>query len=171
MSIRSKRAPYLAPIAVCALAAAVTTARAATSTPGLRATTPSYTFKLVIGMAAQMWTPAQVETTQPETGELTLMGPMTAISMSGSQRHLEVHIYSRSTGKPVAGAHPTITVTDLTAENAVPTQIPVAEMEDVAKGPSDLHYGNNVTLAPGHHYKVTVTLNGQRTVLEATAPS
>ena len=161
----------MAPIALCVLAAAVTTASAATSTPGLRATTPSYTFKLVIGAAAQMWTRAQVETTQPETGELMLMGSMTGISMSGSQRHLEVHIYSRSTGKPVAGAHPTITVTDITAKNAKPMKIPVAELEGVAKGPADLHYGNNVNLTPGHHYKVTVTLNGQQAILEATAPS
>jgi hypothetical protein len=159
-------------VALCVLATAMTAAGAAISaSPGLRATTPSYTFKLVIGMAAQMWTRAQVEATHPETGELMLMGSMTAISMSGSQRHLEVHIYSRSTGKPVAGAHPTITVTDITAKNAMPTQIPVAEMEGVAQGAADLHYGNNVTLTPGHHYKVTVTLNGQQAVLEATAPS
>ena len=172
MRIRSISGPSIALIAFCLLAAAVTTASAATSTPGLRATTPSYTFKLVIGAPAQMWTRAQVEATHPETGELPLMGSMPGISMSGSQRHLEVHVYSRSTGKPVAGAHPTITVTDITAKNAKPTQIPVAEMERVAMGEADaadLHYGNNVTLTPGHHYKVTVTLSGQQAILEAMA--
>jgi hypothetical protein len=170
MSIRSRRAPCPALIVLSILAAAVTTASAATGIPGVTATTPSYTFKLVIGMAAQMWTRAQVATTHPATGEALLMGSMSAISMSGTQRHLEVHIYSRSTGKPVVGAHPTITVTDITAKNAKPTQIPVAEMEGIAKGPADLHYGNNVSLTPGHHYKVTVTLNGQQATLEATAP-
>ena len=62
-------------------------------------------------------------------------------------------------------------MTDITAKNAKPTQLPVAEMEGVAIGAADLHYGNNVTLTPGHHYIVTVTLNGQQAVLEATAPS
>jgi hypothetical protein len=119
------------------LATAVTTASAATSTPGLRATTRSYMFKLVIGMPAQLCTPAQLKLT-PETGEALLVGSGTAISLSGSQRHLDVHIYARSTGKPVAGAHPTITVADITAKNAKPMQIPVAELEGVAKGPADL---------------------------------
>jgi hypothetical protein len=62
-------------------------------------------------------------------------------------------------------------VTDITAKNAMSTQIPVAEMEGVAKGAANLHYGSNVTQTPGHQYKVTVTLNGQQAVPEATAPS
>jgi hypothetical protein len=147
-------------------------AAASTSTsPAAQATTKSYHFKLSIGMSEQMWTPAQVKAKHPKTGEEMLMGSMSsAMSMHGSQRHLEVFILSRSTGKPVAGAHPTISALDTSVKNAMPIKVPVAEMEGVLAGSADLHYGNNVTLVPGHAYAVTVVLNGQRAILHATAP-
>jgi hypothetical protein len=139
--------------------------------PGLKATTTSYTLTLAIGMPEQMWTPAQVRVKHPKTGEVMLMGSMGgAMSMGGSQRHLEVHIYSRSTGKPVAGANPTISAIDTSTKNAMAITVPVAEMEGVVAGAADLHYGNNVDLVGGHTYRVTVILNGQHAVLEATAP-
>ena len=49
------------------------------------------------------------------------------------------------------------------------SNVPVALMEGVTEGAADLHYGNNINLIGGHVYKVTVTLNGQRAVLQATA--
>ena len=122
-------------------------------------------------MPEQMWTPAQVKANHPSTGEVMVMGSMGgAMSMGGSQRHLEVHILSRATGKAVAGAHPTMSAIDTTMKDSMPIKVPVAAMEGVTSGAADLHYGNNVHLIGGHVYKVTVTLNGQRAVLRATAP-
>jgi hypothetical protein len=48
--------------------------------------------------------------------------------------------------------------------------VPVATMEGVGEGASDIHYGNNVTLTPGHRVTVTVVLKGERAVFHATVP-
>ena len=133
--------------------------------------TASYVFKLSIGMAEQMWTPAQVRAKHPKTGEVMLMGSMAgAMSMGGSQRHVEVNITSRATGKVVTGAHPTISATDMSMMNAMAVKVPVAAMQGVMAGAADMHYGNNVALVGGHMYKVTVTLNGERVVFQMRAP-
>jgi hypothetical protein len=122
-------------------------------------------------MSEQMWTPAQVKAKHPRTGEVMLMGSMGGgMSMGGTQRHVEVHITSRATGKVIANAHPTITVVDTTAKNAMSVKVPVAEMEGVITGAADLHYGNNVDLVGGHVYRITVTLNGERAAAAVTAP-
>jgi len=161
-------------VAALTLALAVAASGAGTSpraVPGLRATTRSYDFTLTLGMPEQMWTLAQVKAMHPKMGELMLMGSMAGgMPMGDTQRHLEVHIYSRATGKPVAGADPTISIVDTSVKNAAPQKVPVAEMESVRIGPADLHYGNNVELTGGHTYRVIVTLNRQVAVLQATAP-
>ena len=165
--------PLSARLVVAALVVALLPAAAAarTSAPGERATTKSYIFKLSIGMPEQMWTPAQVKAKHPKTGEVMLTGPMDGgMSMSGSTRHLEVHIYSRATGKVVEGAHPTITALATTVKDGTMITISAAEMKGVASGASDLHYGDNVDLIGGHLYRVTVTLRGERAVLAARAP-
>jgi hypothetical protein len=153
-----------------ALAVAAGAAGGTTPTPQTRST-KSYVFKLSIGMAEQMWTRAQVRKQHPKTGEVMVMGSMGGgMSMGGSQRHVEVHITSRPTGKVVAGAHPSISATDTVAMDAMAIKVPVAAMEGVLAGASDLHYGNNVKLVAGHTYKVTVALKGEHTVFQITSP-
>jgi hypothetical protein len=135
-------------------------------------TSKSYLFKLSIGMAEQMWTPAQVKSKHPTTGEVMLTGSMMSGGMMhGSERHLEVHITARANGDVVAGAHPTMTALDTTAKNAMMSTVPVAEMEGVSEGKADLHYGNNVDLVAGHVYKITVMLHGQQVVFHVTSPT
>ena len=160
----------LAAVAFALLPTAAGAAAVATD-PGVKATTTSYVFKLSIGMPEHMWTLAQVKAKHPTTGEVMLMGSMGgAMSMGGSQRHLEVHIFSRATGKVVVGAHPTIKATDATIKNAMTMTVPAAEMKGVTSGVSDVHYGNNVSLVGGHLYRVTVSLRGEHAVLAARAP-
>ena len=146
---------------------------AASAPPGLRATTKSYIFMLTLGMPEHIWTPAQAKMMHPKTGELLLNGPMNqAMPMGATQRELEVHISSRATGDTVAGASPTITVTDASVQShsTVTVTVPVDELEGVRAGADDLHYGNNIELVGGDTYTVVVTLNGQRAVLRASAP-
>jgi hypothetical protein len=131
----------------------------------------SYVFKLSIGMAERMWTPAQVRSKHPKTGEVMVMGSMGgAMSMGGSERHVEVHITARATGKVVTGAHPTINAIDTNVKNAMMIKVPVAAMQGVISGASDLHYGNNIQLIAGHIYKVTITLKGEHTTFQMKAP-
>ena len=134
-------------------------------------TTKSYVFKLGIEMREQMWTPAQVRAKHPTTGEVMLGGSMAAaMSMGGSARHLEVQIARRSTGKVIAGAHPTIALVDLQASDGMTVKVPVTVMRGVDEGSADIHYGNNVDLVVGHLYRVTVTLAGERAVFQVKAP-
>ena len=133
--------------------------------------TKSYVFKLTVGMAEEMWTPAQVRAKHPTSGEVMLGGTMGgAMSMGGSARHVEVGIVKRSTGKVITTAHPAISLRDLDMSNAMTVKVPFAVMRGVDEGVADTHYGNNVDLVGGHRYGVTVLLGGEQAVFKMTAP-
>ena len=172
MPMSQKKSLFVAMMSAVLLApAAVAASGAAASTSPQTRSTRSYVFKLSIGTAERMWTPAQVRSKHPKTGEVMVMGSMGgAMSMGGSQRHVEVHISSRSTGKVVMGAHPRINAIDTDVKNAMTIKVPVAAMQGVTSGAADLHYGNNVQLVAGHTYKVTITLKGERTAFRMKAP-
>ncbi|HUK44607.1 MAG TPA: hypothetical protein VLV28_04895 [Gaiellaceae bacterium] len=134
--------------------------------------TRSYVFAQSIGPTETMYTPAQVASRHPKSGEVMLSGQMTggmaAMTTSPSgQRHLEVHICS--TGGSVVVAHPSIVISDPMSKTLLMT-VPVATMEGIGEGASDYHYGNNVELTAGHHVTVTVTLRGQQAVFHTTVP-
>jgi hypothetical protein len=46
--------------------------------------------------------------------------------------------------------------------------VPVAVMQGVGEGASDLHYGNNVNLKTGQKVTVVVTLKGRKAVFHTT---
>jgi hypothetical protein len=153
-------------LAALALAAAgVGGAKAAGScAAGQVVKTPSYVFALSIGPTETMYTPAQVKSQHPRSGEVMLsgqmVGGMAGMDMGGGiQRHLEVHICTPS-GKVVTGAHPAITVNG--------AMVPVAVMEGVGEGTADLHYGNNVNLKAGQQVTVVVTFAGRKAVFHTT---
>ena len=165
-----KRTVGVALMSAALLAPAAFAAGVSPTSPQTKST-HSFVFKLSIGMAERMWTPAEVRSKHPKTGEVMVMGVMGgAMSMGGSERHIEVHITSRATGKVVTGAHPTISAVDTGVKNAMTIKVPVAAMQGVTSGAADLHYGNNVQLVPGHTYKVTITLSGERTIFWMKAP-
>jgi hypothetical protein len=107
-----------------------------------------------------MYPPAVAARIHPTEGELNIRGSMAPITPDG--RHFEAHIYSRATGKPVHGEHPTITVVDHTAGTTEPVQVTI--MQDVVVGARDYHYGNNANMKYGHDFTITVTLHGERAV-------
>lgn len=112
-----------------------------------------------------MYTPAQVKTKHPASGEVMLagkmVGGMAGMEMGGgSRRHLAEHICSG--GKVVTGAHPAITVNG--------AMVPVAVMEGVGEGVSDYHYGNNVNLKAGQKVTVVVKLQEHAAVFHTTVP-
>lgn len=161
---------------LAALASSLATASAANASTRMSpaaptVTTKSYVFKLTLGMSEEMWTLAQVRANHPKSGEVMLSGSMGgAMSMGGSKRHVEVHITSRSTGKVVSAAHPSITAIDTNVKAAMMIKVPFAAMEGVDLVAADLHYGNNVDLVAGHTYRITVALNGERAVFQTKAP-
>lgn len=128
------------------------------------ATTASYIAVLDVGPPESMWSPDQVASDHPTTGEVMLGGAMTDAS-GPDVRHLEVHICNRSSGTVVTGQQPTISLDDTTA-NTASQNLPVAEMQGVGSGAGDYHYGNNTVLQPGHQYTVTVRLHGETATLQ-----
>jgi hypothetical protein len=126
--------------------------------------TPSYIVVLDVGPPETMYSPDQVASQHPKSGEVMLGGAMTDVS-GPNVHHVEAHICNRSSGAVVKGSNPTIQVRDTTA--GTPSQsIPVAEMQGVTEGESDYHYGNNAVLVSGHSYTITITLNGEAAPLQ-----
>jgi hypothetical protein len=126
------------------------------------ADTKSYALTLVVGPLETMYTPAQVKSMHPKTGEVMVGGSMGGgMSMGKGTRHVEVHIHSRATGGIVKNVTPTMMIRDKTAMAGMnmAVKVPVIAMQGVGQGVSDLHYGNNVPLKAGHTYVITVTVN------------
>ena len=129
--------------------------------------TATYKMVLVIGPVEQMYAPSDVSANHPSTGEVMLGGAM-ADASGPNARHLEVHICQAVGGAVVTGANPTIDLADATTGQPAQS-VAVAEMQGVASGINDLHYGNNVTIVPGHKYSAAVSLNGENATLTFTA--
>jgi hypothetical protein len=130
-----------------------------------QANTKTYALTLVVGPLEMMYTPAQVKAMHPKSGEV-MLGSSTGgsgMSMGSGNRHLEVHIHSRATGKVVTSATPTIGIRDESAMSSMKmlAAVPVVMMQGIGAGTADLHYGNNVKLTPGHRYQVVVTVDRQ----------
>ena len=115
-----------------------------------------------------MWSQQQVDAQHPTTGEVMLGGEMSMAS-GANARHLEAHICSRATDTVATNLNPTIILQDTTAAGSAPQSVPVSVMQGVTSGASDLHYGNNVTVTPGHSYSVTVTVKGETATIPFTA--
>jgi hypothetical protein len=145
-------------LGAAALLGAVT-ASAATITR--HANTKSYALTLEVGPVEAMYTPAEVKAKHPTSGEVMVGGAMGGggMSMGTGNRHLEVQIRSRTTGK-LLGVVPTIGLHDKTAMPgmAMTVKVPVVAMQGIGEGAADLHYGNNVKLTAGHVYEVVVTV-------------
>lgn len=127
------------------------------------ATTATYKLTLRVGPKEAMYTAAQVKAKHPTDGEVMVGESMSmgGMSMGAANRHLEVQVASRATGKVVTNVRPSITLTDAT-RMAMPEKVNAMAMEGIGEGVADLHYGDNVELTAGHVYKVAVTVKGEK---------
>jgi hypothetical protein len=138
--------------------------------------TAGYTLLLHVVSPQNMYTPQQVEQQNPTDGEVMYSGTMVmppgqgsgggsmaGMNMSNTSyppgwRHMEVHIYDRTTNGVLRDASPVMTVTnDQTGQR---TSVPSVTMQSVVEGASDFHYGNNVDLPSGHTYTASVQVRG-----------
>ncbi len=140
------------------------------------AQTADYEMVAGVGASEAMYTPDQATSTHPSTGEIMVAGQMDngsnsmAMGSGSSMNHVEVHICSKATGKAVVSAMPTMSLQGTNA-GAMTTAIPVAEMQGLNRMPADTHYGNNVSMTAGGHYRLTVAINGQSGEFDITAPA
>jgi hypothetical protein len=147
-----------------------------------KAQTAHYGLVLKIGQMEMIYSKADVAKMHPTSGEVMTGGTM-AMAGSGNvfpggkssgsgmgmedTRHLEVHVTDRATGKVVTTGKTQITVTN--DATTMSKKIPVATMYGVKDGPSDWHYGNNVSMPPGS-YTVRVTVNGEQAAFHVMIP-
>jgi len=135
------------------------------------AQTQHYRLQLQIGPKEEMFSKAEADAKHPTSGEVMVRGRMAEMhmghSMAMDERHLEVQVRSRATGKVVTDARCSITVTP--DSGGKPMKVSVAAMYGVTEGPEDLHYGNNVSMPPGA-YTIRVVVNGERATFHVTIP-
>lgn len=88
--------------------------------------------------------------------------PVAPTADSHPNHHLVVHVFDKQTGKVVTDASVTMSFASFDANGktvGVPVTVPVVVMQAIGGGPRSTHYGNNVTMPPGH-YTVMVRVNG-----------
>ena len=131
--------------------------------------TSSYNLTLEVGPLQPMYTPAEVSAQHPKAGEVMFSGQMVMppgmsnmASMAGMSApgwyHLEVHFYDKTSGYPVKGLDPVITVTNASTGQA--QTVAIVTMQGITEGSRDFHYGNNIQLPKGQ-YHVTAAADGQ----------
>jgi hypothetical protein len=62
-------------------------------------------------------------------------------------RHIEVHVYERSTGHVVTKARVSIRLSGRRTHRTI--RVPIMSMEGATAGVKDLHYGNNIRAVTG----------------------
>ena len=120
--------------------------------------TPTYLIVINVLPPEEMFTPAEVDARHPVEGEMALRGPSGPIV--ASSRHVEAHIYSRLTGRPLSEVTPSITLTDHVT-GAV-TQLEPTLMQDIIIGSADQHFGNNVVIESHHDFTIHVGIDDER---------
>lgn len=124
--------------------------------------TTTYNLVAEIGGLQAMYTPAQVSSQHPKTGEVMFGGSMTmppeTTNISPYWHHLEIHIFDKKTGNVIKTANPVLTVKNYVTGQTI--QVPIVVMQGIVEGPNDIHYGNNVDLPKGE-YTVTVVIGSE----------
>src|SRR5579884_3661925 len=152
-------------LALAALPAVANAARPADMGMGMGTVTSKlnagpYRLTLVIGPMQKMYTQAQYKRLHPKKGEVMLrgsmaMGGMGMGNMHAPVRHLELHVMDRATMRVVSDAMVSISWQPIVKMGQMPIkpqQVPIAVMEGIGMGKSDIHYGNNVAMAAGKYH-------------------
>jgi hypothetical protein len=126
------------------------------------ATTPNYVVVVNVLPAEEMFTQQHAEQHHPIEGELIVDGD--GLPVGAEVRHVEAHIYHRSTGLPAVDLDPRLAVLNRTTGER--TDVPATLMQDVNIGEADLHYGNNVHIPGGSAVNVTVTVGNEEVSID-----
>lgn len=128
------------------------------------ASTASYRIVLDVRPAAEMFAPGQVPAGST-AGEVMYAGSMTSAAGSDA-RDVNVHICTAVGDRVLTSLKPVISLKDTTSGTT--QSVPYATMQGLGQGRGDFHYGNTLTLAPGHSYVLTVSVGGQSARLSFT---
>lgn len=117
----------------------------------------SYLVVVNVLPAEPMFDMAEHAKTHATEGELIIEG--SGQPTGTHMRHVEAHIYDRSTGEVVTDVVPRIVVTNRTTGEVVDVEPTL--MQDVNIGVPDQHFGNNVMIMPDSDLTLRVTLGDE----------
>jgi hypothetical protein len=149
------------------VAVVVSSAAMAAAPVTQQAQTAHYRIELDVGPMEEMFMQADVAAKHLTDGELMVSGNMATPKDMATARHVEVHAYSLDQNATVTSATVSIAVTDA-AKNV--QQLPIAKMYGIAEGPSDTHFGNNLSL-PAGNYTIDAIVNGERATFRNYDPA
>lgn len=127
------------------------------------ALTTHYLLVVNVLPSERMFSDAEMKSLNPTVGEEILdhgVGDPTGIGV----RHVEAHIYDRSTGLPISTIKPSIRVFNRTTGDHV--DVPPTLMQDVVVGSSDIHYGNNVPVRSNSDISLAVTVGNEAVTVD-----
>lgn len=110
-----------------------------------------------------MFTDMQMKSMSPTVGEAILdhgVGDPVGIGV----RHVEAHVYDRSTGLPLSNIKPAIRVFNRTTGDHV--DVPPTLMQDVVIGSPDIHYGNNVPVSGNSDISLAITVGSEEVTVD-----
>lgn len=110
----------------------------------------------------EMFTAAQTREQHPIEGELIISGMGRALGVDS--RHVEAHVYDRSTGLPLANLKPRIVLLNRTTGQRIDVESTL--MQDINIGALDVHYGNNVMVAGDSDLRLTVTIGAEEVTVD-----
>lgn len=119
-----------------------------------------YRLTLIIGPEQKMYTQAEYKRLHPKKGEIMLRGHMAMPrmgmgNMNVPMRHLELHVMDRATKHVISDAIVSIIWQPIVGMGVMairPQNVPIAVMEGIGMGMSDIHYGNNVAMSAGKYH-------------------
>jgi hypothetical protein len=165
---------HLPSLQAAALAAAIALAAPAAAKDVMKAkTVGAYRVELHVLPAEPFYTADEIAAKHPTMG-MVIQGGATPVKPDADthpNHHLVVHVYDRKTGQAVTDAKVSLSFEPLGRGNkpAGPSvEVPVVDMQAIGQGPKSTHYGNNVVM-PAGSYRVTATVNGEKTVFRVAA--
>jgi hypothetical protein len=110
-----------------------------------------------------MFSDDEMKSMRPTVGEAILDGGVGDPTGLGV-RHVEAHVYDRTTGLPLSNIKPSIRVFNRTTGDHV--EVPPTLMQDVVVGSPDIHYGNNVPVRGNSDISLEITVGKEEVTVD-----
>jgi hypothetical protein len=110
-----------------------------------------------------MFSDMQMKSMSPTVGEAILdhgVGDPVGLGV----RHVEAHVYDRSTGLPLSDVKPSIRVFNRTTGDHI--DVPPTLMQDVVIGSPDIHYGNNVPVRGNSDISLAISVGSEEVTVD-----
>jgi hypothetical protein len=127
------------------------------------ALTTSYLLVVNVLPGERMFTNTEMASMSPTMGEAILDGK--GEPLGPGVRHVEAHVYDRSTGLPLSNVTPTIHLFNRTTGDHL--MVPPTLMQDVNIGAVDIHYGNNVLVRGDSDLSLVITVGHEEVTVDA----